>query len=66
MIDAEKHNINAGNSTYCVDITISDNVADGFFSTAIHAGDFTYCADDVSDGMIAKFDAVNFTDCADI
>ena len=39
VIDIEKHNINAVNLTYCDDIMISDNAADGLIDTDVDDGD---------------------------
>ena len=66
VVDVDKHNINAGNSTDCVDITISDDAADGLIATSIDAGDSTDCADDHAGGLIAGINAVNLTDCASL
>ena len=66
-IDVEKHNRNAGNSTDCVDITISENAADGLIADAINYGVSMDCSDDYSDGEISTaIDADDSTDCADI
>ena len=41
MIDVEKHNINAGNSTYCADVMISDYAIDRLISAALDAVNLT-------------------------
>ena len=43
MIDGDKQNLNAGNSTDCADITISDYASDGLVATDIDAVDYKYC-----------------------
>ena len=42
--------INAGNSMYWADITVSDNAADGLIAIAIDAGNSTDCAEDAAGG----------------
>ena len=48
--------INAGNSTDCADISISNDSADGLIDTAIDASNLTDCAEDAAVGLI---DAIN-------
>ena len=45
--------INAGNSTDCADISISNDAADEFINTAIDAVNSTDCADDAAGGLIS-------------
>ena len=59
MIDVEKHNINAGNLKGCSDITIWDNLADGFIDTSIDAGYLMGCDDDAAGGLISAIDAAD-------
>ena len=64
-IGVEKHNINAGNSTDCAYITISDHAEDGFISTDIYAVDLTGFSGDAADGLIGTaIKYVNSTDCS--
>ena len=53
MIDVEKHNINAVNSTACAYIRISDHAEDGLIATYIDAGDSTDFSGETADGLIA-------------
>ena len=56
VIDGDKHNINAGNSTDCADITISDDVADGLIATGIDIINYAGCTDNAAGGLIAAID----------
>ena len=65
--DAEKHNSNAVNSTYCAYITISDHYEYGLIATDVNAGDLTDCSGDAADGLIyTATKSGDSTDCADI
>ena len=66
VIDGEEQNLNAGNSTYCDDKLISDDVADELIATAINARDSTDLADDAAGGLIAAIKSGKSTDCADL
>ena len=66
VIAGQKHNLNAGNSTDCAEINISDNAADELIATAINAGDSTDFSDDAAGGLIAATNAGNLADCSDI
>ena len=66
MIDVEKHNINAINSTYCAYITVSDDVADELIATAIDAENSLDCAEYAVGGLIADIDDGNVEDFSDI
>ena len=58
--------INAGDSTDCANITISDDAAYVLIATAIDTGGSTDCSDNAAGGFIADIDVGNSTDCADI
>ena len=66
MVDVEKHNINADDSTDCDVTTISDDATDLLIPTAIDAGTLMGCADDDAGTFIAFINAGDSTDCADI
>ena len=58
--------INAGNSTDCVYLSISDYAADEFITNAINADSSTGCAEDSAGGLIAAINDGDSTDSADI
>ena len=66
MIDGEEQYLNAGNSTYCSDKSISDNVANELIATASNPVDYTDFSDDAAGVLIAAISAGNSTYCADL
>ena len=66
VIDGEKRNLNAGNSTYCADKLISDHVVDELITTDINSGYLTDFSDDAAGGLIAAINYGKSTDFSDI
>ena len=58
--------IDAGASTYCADILISDNTPDELISSAINSDNLTACAENATCVLIAAIDDGNLTNCTDI
>ena len=66
VIGGEENNLNASNSTYCANKSISENAADELIATAINAVDPTDFSGDAAGGLTAAINAGNSTDCADL
>ena len=58
--------IDAGYSTDCANIKISDNAAYGLIATAIYTDNSMYCTEYSAGGSIADIDDVDLADFADI
>ena len=58
--------INAGNSTDCADIFISNDATDGLIATTIDARNLMDCAEDAAGGFIDAINTVYSMDCSDI